>query len=433
MENPAHDQGGSLSMKPRLKTQDSEVKLSLQKYMMRAMDHWDLETTENPKKKIWKVAMECYKGWRSTLHATYKAYNSYGKRMKNKPEHIDIVEWHYLNKYFATRQFKSKNSNNSENRKQLKTSHSAGSKPFSQWSWEKRDPVTGAEPRFLEIWRTTHTTRVGEWTDEVAESIYEKVEKHEADKPIELEQLKAALRQELMGEFEIVMAPYRQELLPENAQPIPATSNNTTEVDARSTGDNPDATLVLHNQETRNQIAPRSILTTDTSNLAPSKNASTANVAKSLFNENRGRGAGAAAGSKYISSHQLVSGAKTRAGKKKAQQLGLDPIWGRAYPILLWDYSTRLPPTLMPLRSKSLSDLEKDLDLLLKLGDEDATASREAPILDAYSDSDDNPDSSTVSHLGLRITTTTQGRFMYWKGMGPSELLDDDARLVATI
>ncbi|RLN35026.1 uncharacterized protein C2845_PM03G29480, partial [Panicum miliaceum] len=137
------------------------------------MVHWDLETTKNPKKKIWKVAMERYKGWRSALHSTYKAYNSYDKRMKIKPEDIDIVEWHYLNKYFATKQFK---------------------------------------------------------------------------------------------------------------------------------------------------IAPRSILTTDRSNLAPSENASTTNVAKSMFNENCGRGAGAAAGSKYISSQQLVSGAKTRASKKKAQQ-----------------------------------------------------------------------------------------------------------------
>ncbi|RLN12870.1 hypothetical protein C2845_PM09G13890 [Panicum miliaceum] len=253
------------------------------------MDYWDLETTENPKKKVWNVAMERYKGWRSALHSTYKAYNSYDKRMKNKPEDIDIVEWHYLNKYFATRQFKSKSSNNSVNRKQLKTSHS-GVPNLSLSGVGKRG---------------------GEWTDEVADSIY-------------------------------------------NMQPIPATSNNTTEVDARSTGDNPDATPVLHSQETRNQhtpqtnnnttvdeagstedniaatqvvhsqqlakqIAPRSILTTDRSNLAPSKNANTANVAKSLFNKNRGRGAGAAAGFKYISSQQLVSGAKTRAGKKKAQ------------------------------------------------------------------------------------------------------------------
>ncbi|RLN42287.1 hypothetical protein C2845_PM01G44920 [Panicum miliaceum] len=85
------------------------------------------------------------------------------------------------------------------------------------------------------------------------------------------------------------------------------------------------------------------------------------------------------------------------------------------------------------LQSKSLSDLEEDLDLLLKLGDKDATSCREAPVFDAYSDSDDELDSSAFSHLGLSITTTVLGRFVYWKGMEASELLDDDARLVATI
>jgi hypothetical protein len=55
-------------------------------------------------------------------------------------------------------------------------------------------------------------------------------------------------------------------------------------------------------------------------------------------------------------------------------------------------------------RSESLSDLEEDLDRLLKLGDEGATANREAPIFDNHSDSDDNPKSFSDSHLGLTIT-----------------------------
>jgi hypothetical protein len=38
---------------------------------------------------------------------------------------------------------------------------------------------------------------------------------------------------------------------------------------------------------------------------------------------------------------------------------------------------------------ESLSDLEEDLDRLLKLGDEGATAYRGAPIFDNYSDSDE--------------------------------------------
>jgi hypothetical protein len=37
------------------------------------------------------------------------------------------------------------------------------------------------------------------------------------------------------------------------------------------------------------------------------------------------------------------------------------------------------------------------------------------------------------SHLGLTITSTPQGRFVYWKGMEPSKLLDESTRLVAYI
>jgi hypothetical protein len=42
-------------------------------------------------------------------------------------------------------------------------------------------------------------------------------------------------------------------------------------------------------------------------------------------------------------------------------------------------------------RFESLSDLEEDLDRLLNLEDEGATACRGASIFDNYSDSDDNP------------------------------------------
>jgi hypothetical protein len=70
------------------------------------------------------------------------------------------------------------------------------------------------------------------------------------------------------------------------------------------------------------------------------------------------------------------------------------------------------------MRFDSLSDLEEDLDHLFKIGDEGATACWGAPVF-------------LGSHLGLTINTTPQGRFMYWKGMEPSELLEYDSCLVA--
>jgi len=42
--------------------------------------------------KIWAIAEERYKGWRSTLSATAKAYNRDEERMSHKLEELDIVE-----------------------------------------------------------------------------------------------------------------------------------------------------------------------------------------------------------------------------------------------------------------------------------------------------------------------------------------------------
>jgi hypothetical protein len=62
-----------------------------------------------------------------------------------------------------------------------------------------------------------------------------------------------------------------------------------------------------------------------------------------------------------------------------------------------------------------------------------ATACWEAPIFNKYSDSDDDSEPSIGSHLDMTITSTPQARFVYWKGMEPSELLDDSTHLVAYI
>jgi hypothetical protein len=140
----------------------------------------------------------------------------------------------------------------------------------------------------------------------------------------------------------------------------------------------------------------------------------------------------------------------------------------RAAPGLLGSDSNRSEEAT---RSESLSDLEEDLDHLLKLGDEGATACRggggifdnysdsdekysltstipsswsfgglrdkgattcqEAPVLDNHSESDDDPESFSGNHLGLTITSAPQGRFVYWKGLERSELLEYNSHLVA--
>jgi hypothetical protein len=67
--------------------------------------------------------------------------------------------------------------------------------------------------------------------------------------------------------------------------------------------------------------------------------------------------------------------------------------------------------------SESLSALEKDLDFLLQIGKPEATARRGA--------------AGRLGDNGLMITSTPEGRFMHWKGMKLSDLLEDEDRLVA--
>jgi hypothetical protein len=67
--------------------------------------------------------------------------------------------------------------------------------------------------------------------------------------------------------------------------------------------------------------------------------------------------------------------------------------------------------------SESRSVLEKDLDYLLRIGKPEATARREA--------------AGCLGDNGPMITSTPEGRFMHWKGMKLSDLLEDEDRLVA--
>jgi hypothetical protein len=64
------------------------------------------------------------------------------------------------------------------------------------------------------------------------------------------------------------------------------------------------------------------------------------------------------------------------------------------------------------------------------LRDEGATVRWAAPALENHSQPDGHTESFLVSHLVLTITSTPQGRSLYWKGFEPSELLDYESRLV---
>ena len=80
------------------------------------------------------------------------------------------------------------------------------------------------------------------------------------------------------------------------------------------------------------------------------------------------------------------------------------------------------------IQSETFSDLEKVADDLLIT---DATTPWEALIYDEYPDNE--PIFIIGQYLDLTIASMSQGRFIYWKGIEPSELLGQSARLVTYI
>ena len=68
------------------------------------------------------------------------------------------------------------------------------------------------------------------------------------------------------------------------------------------------------------------------------------------------------------------------------------------------------------IQSAFLCDMKKDL-LQIGAKKKEATACREAPIFDDYSDSDDDSEPYSVNHQNLVIMMTPQGHFVYWNKM----------------
>ncbi|KAK1627394.1 hypothetical protein QYE76_001709 [Lolium multiflorum] len=87
-------------------------------------------------------------------------------------EDLQPEEWEWLIQYFGTDQkFKEVIQKNSDNRKKLKTNHTAGSKPYCQLSFENRNKETGEEPDCIALWEITHFKN-GSWTTEESKKVY---------------------------------------------------------------------------------------------------------------------------------------------------------------------------------------------------------------------------------------------------------------------
>ena len=62
---------------------------------------YNLDDTPETEEKVLKIAMERYRGWRSTLSSTYKAYKTDEARLANVPEDLQVEEWEWMMNYFG--------------------------------------------------------------------------------------------------------------------------------------------------------------------------------------------------------------------------------------------------------------------------------------------------------------------------------------------
>uniref|UniRef100_A0A453N9A6 Uncharacterized protein n=1 Tax=Aegilops tauschii subsp. strangulata TaxID=200361 RepID=A0A453N9A6_AEGTS len=138
------------------------------------IDRWDLEDTPETEEKVLKIAKERYRGWRSTLSSTYKAYKTDAARLANLPEDLQPEEWEWMIEYFGTdSKFQDRSQKNADNRKKQKTKHIIGSKSYSQVSFEKRNLETGEEPDCIALWELTHTND-GTWSNTDSQKVHDK-------------------------------------------------------------------------------------------------------------------------------------------------------------------------------------------------------------------------------------------------------------------
>ncbi|XP_071680168.1 uncharacterized protein [Lolium perenne] len=138
------------------------------------IDRWDLEDTPETEEKILRIAQERYRGWRSTLSSTYKAFKTDDARLANVPEDLQPEEWEWMINYFGNdEKFQARSQVNSDNRKKQKTKHRVGSKSYAQLSFEKRNLETGEEPDCVALWELTHTKN-GTWSNPESQEVYDK-------------------------------------------------------------------------------------------------------------------------------------------------------------------------------------------------------------------------------------------------------------------
>ncbi|XXG73683.1 hypothetical protein AAC387_Pa07g2558 [Persea americana] len=134
---------------------------------------FEIATDEQPRVKKWVFDKICqfWKNWKSKLKKThYDPFHTTRERLQYRPDRVDPVQWVLLIEFWGIKDGMERSKRNAENRALQTMNHTAGTKCFARIRDEERarNPDGQALDR-MEMFRLTHTRRVGRLVDRASE------------------------------------------------------------------------------------------------------------------------------------------------------------------------------------------------------------------------------------------------------------------------
>ncbi|XP_057445352.1 uncharacterized protein LOC130737561 [Lotus japonicus] len=129
----------------------------------RVYNAFDIEQTDHNKAVILATADRLYRSHRGRLHQHFKQYETNEIALEHKPDELSEGDWEYLVDYFSSPDYKAMSERNRSNKAKQAINHRCGRKSFQAVSYDARDPETGKEPNYQDLWRMTHTNNSGVW------------------------------------------------------------------------------------------------------------------------------------------------------------------------------------------------------------------------------------------------------------------------------
>ncbi|KAL3839239.1 hypothetical protein ACJIZ3_023830 [Penstemon smallii] len=144
-----------------------------EKCRKRLLDWFEIEdwNTERVQKLVDQMFQDCYRHWRNRLANYYKEFVRKGKNPREKSPRSEVTDttWVKVCDWLESTKFKDRSLVNSTNRSKLHYNHTSGNiRVLTRYR-------KMANPSKVEIWRTTHVDKTGQFVNPTAAALYDKM------------------------------------------------------------------------------------------------------------------------------------------------------------------------------------------------------------------------------------------------------------------